>query len=107
MDLHKIEKSGDDRDDLVGGNVGEDERLGNLIENVERQRDENPELHCRMLLKVLESRRVCCLACLDGSFGDDIGTAHTKRGMNRIATDVLSVSPASVAARVRRSGYLD
>ena len=57
MDLHEIEKSRDDWDDLVGGNLREDERLRDLVENVERQRDGTPELHCRMLLEgALESR---------------------------------------------------
>ena len=51
MDLHEIEKSRNDRDNLVGGNLREDERLRDLVENVERQRERKPELHCRMLRK--------------------------------------------------------
>jgi hypothetical protein len=75
MDLHEIEKSRNDRDNFVGGNLREDERLRDLVENVERQRERKPELHCRMLRKgALEPGRVPS-TCLDGSLGDRVGTA--------------------------------
>jgi hypothetical protein len=43
--LDKVEKAGDDGNDLIRGNVPQDQHFRELIQKVEGHRNEEPKLH--------------------------------------------------------------